>query len=326
MLNILVTVPVDETQKQTLEAAAHGASFVYCDAKAVTDDMLADVDIIFGNVRFRQLQYAKRLKLLQLFTAGTDGYIPVLPQGCALANTTGAFGLAISEHMLAMLLALQKRLHQYRDNQTRHEWRDRGDVTSIAGATVVTLGLGDIGGEFARKCKLLGAYTIGVRRTDGNKPDDIDELVLTQDLDTVLPRADVLAMALPGMPETVHILDRRRMGLLKDGCIVLNVGRGSAIDQDALADAMEQRGLMAGLDVADPEPLPPEHRLWGLENCLITPHVSGFFHLAATKNRMVAIAAENISRHVHGIPYINLVDKTTGYRADKYDGGKETIQ
>ena len=157
-----------------------------------------------------------------------------------------------------------------------------------------------------------------MRRTDANKPEYIDELCLTQELDHVLPRADVLAMALPGTPETKHILDARRIAMLKNGAILLNVGRGSAIDLDALADAIEHRGIRAGLDVTDPEPLPPEHRLWTLEHALITPHVSGYFHLPETLNRMVRIAAENISRCRAGRPYLNAVNLETGYRANKY--------
>ncbi len=323
---ILVTVPCDEAHRQALAAAAPDATILYKDAGAVTEADLAQVDILFGNVRPALLHAAKNLKLLQLFTAGTDGYLAALPEGCLLANTTGAFGLAISEHLLALLLTLLKRLHQYRDNQRQGEWRDRGSVNSLEGASVVVLGLGDIGGEFARKCKALGAYVIGVRRTDAVKPDYIDELVLTGALDSVLPRAEVLAMALPGTGDTVHILDAQRIALLPDGAIVLNVGRGSAIDQDALADAIEARGLRAGLDVTDPEPLPPEHRLWSLEDCLITPHVSGFFHLKKTLDRMVMIAAENIARFNAKQAPINLIDPQTGYRRDKYDGGKDVIR
>ena len=319
MLKILVTPPVTAEHKKLLEAAGGpDAEFIYKEPGAVDAALMQEVDILFGNVSPALVAEAKHLRLLQLFSAGTDGYVPVLPEGCALTNTTGAFGLAISEHMLGMLLMLQKRLHQYRDNQHKHVWQDMGNVTSIEGATVVTLGLGDIGGEFARKAKLLGAYTIGMRRTDANKPEYIDELCLTDELDSVLPRADVLAMALPGMPETRHILDARRIAMLKPGAIVLNVGRGSAIDLDALADAIETRGIRAGLDVTDPEPLPPEHKLWSLENALITPHISGFFHLPETLNRMVRIAAENIARCRDGRPYLNAIDLTTGYRADKY--------
>jgi len=326
MRNILVTAPVTQAHKDMLACAALDAKFIYTGKDEITAEQVQKADIIFGNVPPRLIEGATNLKLLQLYTAGTDGYLPVLPEGCRLANTTGAFGLAISEHLLAMLLALIKRLHQYRDNQAKRAWLDRGTVTSVEGATVVVLGLGDIGGEFARKCKALGAYTIGVRRTDANKPEYLDELVLADSLDAVLPRAQILAMALPGTPETTRILSRERIALLPDGAVVLNIGRGSAIDQEALADAIETRGLRAGLDVTDPEPLPPDNRLWGLENCIITPHVSGFFHLAATHDNMVKIACENISRLREGRELINLVNPETGYKLNKYDGGKDILK
>lgn len=318
-MKILITVPLDAEQKSIIEAAAPGAEFTYCAADAVNAQIIADKEIIFGNVAPQLIDNAPKLKLMQLFTAGTDGYIPHLPAGCAITNTTGAFGLAISEHMLAMLLCLMKRMHQYRDNQHQHAWRDMGSVRSIQGATAVILGLGDIGGEFARKLKLLGAYTIGVRRTDTQKPEYIDELVLTQDIDNVLPRADIIGMALPNTPQTVNILNEKRIAMLKEGCIIINAGRGSAIDEAALAQAISARGILAGLDVAAQEPLSKDSPLWSLENCLITPHVSGFFHLAETKNRMVQIAAENIKRHIAGKPYMNQIDLATGYIANKYD-------
>lgn len=320
-MKILVTVPVDESQKQLLVNAAPNAEFTFSAAADVDRADVEDVEIIFGNVAPKLIAFAENLKLLQLFTAGTDGYIPVLPAGCAITNTTGAFGLAISEHMLGMLLCLMKRLHQYRDNQKNRLWQDMGEVSSIAGSTAVILGLGDIGGEFAKKLKLLGASTIGVRRTDAKKPDYIDELVLSDRLEAVLPKADILAMALPNTPETVEILNEKTIALLKNGCIVINVGRGSAIDEAALAKAIKERGIMAGLDVTAKEPLDESSPLWGLENCLITPHVSGFFHLAATKQRMVMIAAENIKRHMENKPYMNRIDLLTGYRADKYEDG-----
>lgn len=319
MIKILVTVPLDAEERSIIEAAAPNAELTYCAADEVDEKIIADKEIIFGNVAPSLLKYAKELKLMQLFTAGTDGYIPNLPEGCAITNTTGAFGLAISEHMLAMLLCLMKRMHQYRDNQHNHDWKDMGSVHSIQGATAVILGLGDIGGEFARKLKLLGAHTVGIRRTDANKPEYIDELVLSENMEGVLPRADILGMALPNTPATVNILNEKRIGMLKDGCIIINVGRGNAIDEAALADAIATRGIMAGLDVTATEPLSKESPLWSLENCLITPHVSGFFHLSETKRRMVSIAAENIRRHIEGKPYMNRIDLSTGYIADKYE-------
>lgn len=320
-MKILVTPPVTEEQKLWLrEAAGAEAELLFVPGAAGMDaDAMADIDIIVGNAPHSLVRAGKNLKLVQLNSAGTEGYPEAVPPGCALANATGAYGLAISEHMLGMTLALMKRLHQYRDQQKQQLWQSRGTVSSLEGATVAVLGLGDIGGDFARKAKLLGAYTIGIRRRDTVKPDHIDELCLTGALDSVLPRADILAMALPGMAETKHILSRERIALLKDGAIVVNVGRGNAIDLDALADAVESRGIRAGLDVTDPEPLPAGHRLWSMENVLITPHVSGFFHLPETLNRIVRIAADNITRLREGRPLRNTVDPETGYRANKYE-------
>lgn len=314
-MNILVTTPVEQRHRDRLFAAAPGASFVFKRADEVTEGDVANADVIFGNIRPELLKAATpgKLKLVQLYTAGSDGYRGVLPEGARLTNTTGAFGLAISEHMLAMLLMLKKRLHQYRDNQLRGEWLDMGTVTSVEDSTVVVIGLGDIGGEFARKVKALGAYTIGVRRKDMRKPDYIDEMYLTGDLDGVLPRADVVAMALPNMKETYRLLDRRRIAMLKQGAVVLNVGRGQTIDTDALCDALEEGRILAGLDVVDPEPLPKEHRLWRMENAIVTPHISGFFHLQQTHDRMVRIAAENIKRLAEGLEPINVIDFETGY-------------
>ena len=138
-------------------------------------------------------------------------------------------------------------------------------------------------------------------------------------LEELLPKADIVAMSLPGNASTYHVLSRERIALLSDNAVVLNVGRGTAIDTDALADAL-YAGKIAGaaLDVTDPEPLSADHRLWNAPNLLITPHVSGYFHLPETLNRMVRIAAENISRCRAGRPYLNAVNLETGYRANKY--------
>lgn len=317
MRNILVTLPPKARYKAMLEAAAPDGVFRYRPLPEVTAEEVQWADIILGNVPPRLIQGSPRLKLLQLNSAGTDGFLEpgVLDGGTLLCNASGAYGLAISEHMLGMLLMLLKRLHHYRDNQRERLWRDEGNVTSIDGCTALTVGLGDIGGEFARKMKALGAHTMGVRRSDRQKPDYLDELVPLEDLDRALPRADVVALSLPDTPETYRLFDRERIGRCKDGAILLNVGRGTAVDTDALCDALESGKLGgAGVDVTDPEPLPADHRLWGMENAVITPHVSGFFHLEETLHRIVERAAENLRRFLAGKELLSQVDAQTGYR------------
>jgi len=175
--------------------------------------------------------------------------------------------------------------------------------------------MGDIGGDFARKIKALGGYVIGVKRTPSEKPPYCDELYTADKLDRLLPRADIISLSLPGNAETEHILDRRRLNLTKQGSVILNVGRGSAIDTDALCDLLEAGHFEGvGLDVTEPEPLPPDHRLWKIPNAVITPHISGFFHLHKTLERITDIAIDNMHRYADGKELKNMVDIETGYR------------
>ena len=314
--NILVLLPFGDSQKKALEAMASGCLFSYPSRQDLTQELIDKAHVILGNVPAARLASAANLEWMQLNSAGARDYIVSghFPRGASLTNATGAYGLAISEHMLAMLLMLQKNLHRYHDNQKAALWQSEGPVTAIAGSTTLVIGLGDIGGEFARRMKLLGSYTIGLKRQAGPKPDFLDELHLTAELDQLLPRADVVELSLPDTPATRHLLNRERLAAMKKTAILLNVGRGNSIDTDALCDALASGRLMgAGMDVTDPEPLPPEHRLWKQPNAIITPHVSGGYSLAATRERILAIALDNFARYLDGRALGNLVDFEAGY-------------
>jgi len=316
MKKIIVTIRVEEHHKERLRKAARDNELVFLSKDEITRDVVQSANVIIGAVKADLVRGSKNLELLQVSSAGVNEYIAegVVPPQAQLCNATGAYGLAISEHMIGSLFMIQKKLHLYRDNQQRSEWLDMGNVKGIEGSTVLVLGMGDIGGDFARKMKALGAYIIGVRRVHADKPDYVDEIHLTDEINELLPRADVVAMSLPSTPQTVRILNRERIAKMKDGAVVLNVGRGNAIDTDALCDAVESGKLGgAALDVTDPEPLPPEHRMWKIENIVITPHVSGFFHLAATHDRIVEIAADNLERFLDGRKLRNMIDFEAGY-------------
>ncbi len=315
--SVLVLIPVTQQHKVLLQQALPGSCFTYLSANEVTSEQVAKADIILGNPPVQFLTQDIRLKWLQLFSAGTAPYSEpgVLPEDVILTNATGAYGLAIGEHMTAMILSLYKNLHLYRDNQRRHSWADRGSVRSIYGSTVLAVGLGDIGGEFAKRMKALGAYTIGVRRKGTVKPNYLDELVHLDQLDEMLPRADIVALSLPGTAETYHILNQQRISKMKPGAVLINVGRGNAVDTPSLVASLKS-GLLSGacLEVTDPEPLPSDSPLWEMENVIITPHVSGGFHLKETHTRMISIFSENLRRFAAGEPLNNQVDFSTGYR------------
>lgn len=314
---VTVLLPTEERHRRLLESSAPHFSFRYTSPEAVTQEELDHTDILIGNPPPHLLHGCPRLQWIQSNNAGVEPFLKpgALHPNTLLTNATGAYGLAISEHMLGVLLEIYKKLHVYRDAQHLHQWKSLGWVRSIEGSTVLVLGMGDIGGEFGRRVKALGAHVIGVRRTDTRCPDYADEVHLTTDLDRLLPMADVVAITLPGTKETAGLLDRRRIGLMKPGAVVLNVGRGIVIDTEALCDALESGHLGgAGLDVTDPEPLPPDHRLWDIPNAVITPHISGFYHLPETLERIIQISASNLKAFAEGKPMRNIIDFSTGYR------------
>ncbi|WP_202849491.1 NAD(P)-dependent oxidoreductase [Clostridium thermosuccinogenes] len=314
--NILVLIPVNEEHKKLLEEKAPSANFTYASRKSLDKDQVQKADIIIGNPPVDMVKGSERLEWLQLESAGVGDYAKtdVLPERVLLTNASGAYGLAISEYMLGVLLELYKRLYLYRDNQKEGKWSYEGQVKAIYNSTALIVGVGDIGGEFAKRMKALGAYTIGIRRREAEKPDYLDELYLMDKLEELLPRADVVALSLPATKLTDKIINQETLKLMKQDAVLINVGRGNAIDTEALCDALESGHLFgAALDVTDPEPLPKDHRLWKIKNAIITPHVSGGYSLKETHERIVKISADNLEAFMNGRSLINVVDRAAGY-------------
>ena len=317
MMNVICLLPVLQRHKKKLEEAAEGARFIYTTAAEVSAEQVSDADYIIGNVPPGLIAASDRLQVLQLGSAGTDPYIVpgVLSEKTRLLNATGAYSKAVAEHAFASVLMLQKKLHLYRDAQRSAQWSDYGTVTSMADAVVLVVGLGDIGCRFAGMCRALGAYVIGIKRRPGEKPDCVHELYTMEELDRQLPRADVIFSILPGTAATYHLYTPERFRLMKNTAIFCNCGRGGAVEGGVLFEALSKGEIgFAALDVTEPEPLPADDPLWGLDNLLITPHVSGFYHLPETFERIVDIAAENLRRFVRGEELKNIVDMSTGYK------------
>ena len=326
----LVTIPTGERHRNLLQQAAPGWEFRFrgtdtlvcapqeaLPGQPVTQEDVDWAQVILGNVPAAMLHGSPALEWLQTNSAGVEAYIRpgVLAGDTLLTNATGAYGLAIAEHMLGMLLELFKKLELYRDAQKSGAWQSQGAVKAVYGSTVLVLGMGDIGGEFAARCKALGAKVIGVRRSPRPCPEYADEVHLLEDLDSLLPHADVVAVTLPGTDATRGLMSRERLAKMKEGAVLLNVGRGFIVDTEALCDALERGHLSgAGVDVTDPEPLPPTHRLWNIPTAVVTPHISGFYHLRETHERIVDIFLENLRHFQAGEPLRNLVDFATGYR------------
>lgn len=318
MEKILNLLPLTPAERDAFLAAAPGYEHVFYPAETTRfsahlepSSLYEDASIIFGCPSHQVLAGTKQLKWLQTWSAGVDAYLRpgVLPEGAMLTSASGAYGQAVGEHMFAMLMALLKYLPQYRDVQGRRSFDDLGHVKSLQDAVVLVLGTGDIGSFFASMCRALGAKkVIGLRRDPSKGADGIDEMHALSDLDTLLPQADVVAMALPRSPETEGLMDEPRLRRMKADAVLINAGRGTAVDCMALARVLASGHLWgAGLDVTHPEPLPEDHPLWSCPNALLTPHVAGGDHLSSTKGRIAAIALENLRAFLAGEPLRNRV-------------------
>lgn len=316
-LKAIVTFSLNELQKKYWIETFKTIDFQFIKKTDIISELIQEIDIFIGNPPLKLVVGASSLKWIQLDSAGSDQYVQqgILSNQTVLCNASGAYGLAISEHMLGMALLLKKRFHEYLLNQQNHDWKSMGLITSIYNAKVLIVGLGDIGNEFAKRCKALGAYTIGIKRNMSSKPEYIDELYLMDQLDKCIEKADIIALSLPNSPLTYHVINEERLLKMKKGALLMNVGRGKAVDTEALCKVLNKRDdLLVSLDVTDPEPLPKDHPLWDFKNVVITPHISGNGFLEETCIRIFNIITDNLHHFVLGEELENQVDFKTGYR------------
>ena len=300
-------------QRDMLTKVAAGAGF-----ELVFGDDFSDCEVIFGHIGAEQVKAAKKLKWLHAGSAGVEHYLRAdwgFPESVILTNSAGMHGISIAEHMIAFTLMLMRRMHSYVLQQPTRKWEYLGTVQSIYNSTITVVGLGGIGSQYAARCKALGASDVrGVVRNMRDKPDCVDALFTINCLDEAIKDADVVALVLPGTSETAGLFDRDRMLKMKKGALILNVGRGSAIEQDALVELLNSGHLGgAGLDVTSPEPLPEDHPIWSAPNLILTPHISGGGSLAITGEMIFDRFMRYFNDYVAGREFRKVVDKKVGY-------------
>ncbi len=276
-----------------------------------------DADIIYGFAP-SIVKTSKYLKWLCVPWAGVDslmvpGYFA--NEDCLLTNAAGAYGVSIAEHMIAVSLVMMRCLDEFMAETRAGQWKLPRPQKSLKDCRITVLGTGDIGSTFAKRAKAFEpASIVGVCRSGKSSQPVYDKVLPVSQLDTVLPETDLLAMSLPATAETRGILSRERLALMPEGSYIVNVGRGSAIDEDALADALESGHLAgAALDVFQKEPLPEGNRLWKTKNLLITPHVAGNMTLPYTKDKNVNMFLEDLENFTKVAQLHYLVDKKLGY-------------
>jgi len=237
-----------------------------------------------------------------------------------LTNSSGSYGLVISEYVIMAAIMLMKRMPEYLEIMGRREWIQNLGIRSVAHSSVAIIGTGDIGRNSAMRFKALGASRVVGFNRSGRVSESargfFDEVFRIDQYEEVMEREafDLLLLCVPGTPETEGLLSRERIALLSEKTCVINVGRGIVIDQDALIDALNE-GRIAGaaVDVVYPEPLPKDHPLWSAKNCIVTPHISGDMGLPYTVDLTVDIFCDNLRRLVRGEELTHVVDVSAGY-------------
>lgn len=316
-MNVLVLVPFNDQQIEDIRVAAGEGATVTQYAQGLQGEelatALATADVVIGEPDPQVLAGVDGIKMLQMTWAGADRYTKnaeIFPEGTVLCNAVGGFGHIISQHVVGQILNITMNLAGYRDLQKQGVWGDLGGNMSLEGAKVLIFGAGSIGGDCAKRLAGFDCASItGVCRNTETPREHFDALVTLEDAEALLPESDVVICALPSTAETARYLDDRRLRMMKTGSVLVNVGRGDFIDNDALAVVLGEGHLRgAALDVTAPEPLPEGHPLWATDRCLITPHVSGgSFRHAGTAARICAIACDNLRRLNAGEDLVNRV-------------------
>jgi len=297
-------------------AARYGSELTYFPpGSALTPSTLADCDALLGSFPPKTVKALPRLRWVQTPSAGVDHLRGAIDAGrTTLTNASGAFGVPIAEYMTAGLLMLYRRMPAYLKNQWAHIWRAEGSTRAIFGSVVTVVGMGDIGENFARRMRAMGARVRGVKRRPGEKPEYLEALYTTEALAEAVDGADTVALCLPATDETRGLIDEAILRRMKQGAVLINAGRGVTVDEDALIRAL-QDGHLGGavLDVTRVEPLPTDSPLWEMENVILTPHISGSNGDPFCYNIIFEIFRGNLERFLTGAPLKNVVDASAGY-------------
>jgi D-2-hydroxyacid dehydrogenase (NADP+) len=282
---------------------------------------LPDTDIFVGLLlRADQLRQAPRLKWVHTTSAGVGQlmYPEFRSSGIILTNASGVHAPNMAEHIAGMIVAMARDFSGAMRYQARKKWAQQeiwdgpARPKELSGSVALIVGFGAVGRAAAERLRGFGMRIWAVTRSGKAEGSLAERIFAAAELKEALPSADYVILAVPETPETHHLIGAEQLARMKRSAILVNVARGSLVDQAALIAALENRAIAgAALDVATPEPLPPESPLWSLENVFITPHTSGISE--RIWQREAELLVDNLERWFRGEPLQNRVDFTRGY-------------
>ena len=298
-----------------LKQVAPEAKIISIDA--ATPKEIAAADATIGVCSPEVLKTAEHLEWIQWPAAGVERCVgqPLLRERAPLVtNLQRTMGPSISEHVIALMLALSRHFDEFYQHQQQGQWVNESgpELADLGGATVLVVGLGGIGTEVARRAHALGMRVVATRASGHEGPDFVSYVGLADELPKLTREADFVVNCLPLTPETTGIFNKEYFATMKRSAYFISIGRGKSTVTADLAAALTQGTIAgAGLDVVDPEPLPPDNPLWHAPHVLITPHISA--NTAVADRTRDAIVVENLRRYVAGEPMLSVVDIAKGY-------------
>lgn len=319
-VRVLVAMELSQRWHDRLVAEFPDVHFAFIEDAAALAAAAPDVDVVLAHSFPRDAALAAtRLRWFQAGTAGVSHllYTEFRERGVLLTNAR-AQGVPMAENVIAMMMAFAVRLPRFLDRRERRESREPLSLLAsrekfeLEGQTLLILGIGDVGGTLCRKAAGLGMRVLGLRRRPEIPCPGASQVVGVDRLREVLPQADHIATTLPLTQGTRQFLGAQEFDWMRPGAYLYNVGGGATVDRQALLAALRSGRLSgAGLDVTDPDPLPPDDPLWAMDNVILTQHTAG----ASPHNsdRIAAIFAANLRRYVDGEPLLHMVDQSLGY-------------
>jgi D-2-hydroxyacid dehydrogenase (NADP+) len=280
---------------------------------------IGDADALIGSITPEQVRAGKNLKWVAVMSAGVErvlhlsGGNDLRDSNIVLTNNQIVQGPEIADHAMAMLLTLSRGIHKFIDNRQKEIWQARPyEGIELNGRTALVIGCGGIGSQIAIRAHAFGMDVLGVDPEDIPYNPYFKKIVKPDQLDEVIPQADVVFVSAPHTPMSHKMVGPKQFDMMKQNSYFIAVSRGGLYDLGSLVKALDSKRLAgAGVDVTDPEPLPQGHPLWKFNNAIITPHIAG--RSDKDRARMVGTITENIKRFVEGRPLINVVDKQKGY-------------
>lgn len=334
-MKLVIHPPVEAARLEAIAAAATPMMVVNAADEGVAREAIVDADAFFGKLTPSLLSAATRLRWVQSPTASLEHYLfPALVEHpLALTNMRGLFSDVIADHVLGYVICFARNFHHYIRQQAQAHWapvggeeRRAGFTTGpgiigpidrahrhLADASLGVVGLGHIGAEVARRAHAFGMRVVAVdpmaaEPSAARRPEGVAAVWPPEKLNDLLAASDFVVIAAPHTPRTEKMFRREQFRQMRRDAYLINIGRGAIVDLADLTAALEAGEIAgAGLDVFEVEPLPANHPLWRMPNCILTPHVAGMSPRIA--ERHLAVLLDNVRRFVAGRPLVNVVDK-----------------